>query len=64
MLNGWFNQFSPEMETFAELHKAWTDEVDEAHPVEVGKIALELDKGKTVPGSWSVPGSLDVPDLG
>jgi hypothetical protein len=50
MLNGWFNQFSPEMETFAELHKAWTDEVDEAHPIEAGKI-LEAD------GS-------DVPDLG
>jgi hypothetical protein len=37
------------METFAELHKAWTDEVDEAHP-----------SSWSVPGS----GSLDVPDLG
>jgi hypothetical protein len=64
MLNGWFNQFSPEMTTFAELHQAWTDEVDEAHPIEVGKIALEPDEGKTIPGSWSVPGSLDVPELG
>jgi hypothetical protein len=46
MLNGWFNQFSPEMETFAELHQAWTDEVDEARPIEVGKI-IEADD---VPG--------------
>jgi hypothetical protein len=50
MLNGWFNQFGPEMATFAEPHKAWTDEVDEAHPIEVGKI-IEADGG-------------DVPDLG
>jgi hypothetical protein len=65
MLNGWFNQFSPEMETFAELHQAWTDEVDEAHPIQVGRI-LEADEGKALPGSWSVPGSgsLDVPGLG
>jgi hypothetical protein len=47
MLNGWFNQFSPEMEMFAELHQAWTDEVDEAHPIEVGRI-LEAD-GSDVP---------------
>jgi hypothetical protein len=66
MLNGWFNQFSPEMTTFAELHQAWTDEVDEAHPIETGKITLESDKGKKMPGSWSAPGSghLDVPGLG
>jgi hypothetical protein len=65
MLNGWFNQFSPEMTTFAELHQAWTDEVDEARPIEVGRI-LEADEGKALPGSWSVPGSgsLDVPGLG
>jgi hypothetical protein len=43
MLNGWFNQYSPEMSTFAELHQAWTDEVDEAAPIEVGKIKEAVD---------------------
>jgi hypothetical protein len=54
MLNGWFNQFSPEMTTFAELHQAWTDEVDEAHPIKPGGIKELLTEAD---GS-------DVPDLG
>jgi hypothetical protein len=38
MLSEWFGQYSREMGIFAELREAWTDEVDNAKPIDVGSI--------------------------
>jgi hypothetical protein len=56
MLNGWLNQFSGEMETFHALKDAWLDEVDNAAPIEVGKVMLGSDR--------AAAGGADVPELG
>jgi hypothetical protein len=58
-LSEWLGQFDPEMQAFHALKDGWLDEVDNAFPIDVGKIELPSDRKEE-----SAEGSTDVPELG
>jgi hypothetical protein len=47
-LNEWLNQFDIEMQAFNTARESWTNEIDNASPIEVGKILDGAIKGESV----------------